>query len=38
MEKSHKPLCIGVTYMVQQHRLNFLATRRMAGICAVPGW
>ena len=25
MECSHKPLCIGVTYMVQQHRLNFLA-------------
>ena len=37
MEKSHKPLFIGVTYMVQQHRLNFLATGRMAGICAVPG-
>ena len=37
MEKSHKPLCMGVTYMVQQHRLNFLATRRMVGICAVPG-
>ena len=37
MAKSHKPLYTGVTYTVQQHRLNFLATRRMIGICAVPG-
>ena len=37
MEKSHKPLYIGVTYMVQQHRLYFLATRRMVGIFGVPG-
>ena len=36
MERSHKPLCIGVTYMVQQHRLNFLVTQRIIRMSAVP--
>ena len=37
METFDKPLRIGGTHMVQQHRVNFLATGRVVGIFAVPG-
>ena len=36
MEAFDNPLGIGVTHMVQQHRVNFLATGQVVELCVVP--